>query len=137
MKALRLVAVLYLATTIRAGAQAARAPGHDASWVAPETAAAKLNPIANRPELAAGGRKIFEQRCAMCHGSGAKGTERAPGLLTRRVQSETDGALFWKISSGNTRTGMPTFSFLPPMERWQLVLHLRSLAAARAVPQNR
>jgi mono/diheme cytochrome c family protein len=101
------------------------------SWVAPDRAAAKPNPLSNRPELAAGGRKIFEQRCAQCHGDDAQGTNRAPNLLTRRVQAQTDGALFWKISSGDTRAGMPSFSYLPAPERWQLVLHLRSLASAR------
>jgi hypothetical protein len=61
----------------------------------------------------------------------AQGTSRAPSLLSRRVQAETDGALFWKISSGDTRAGMPSFSYLPAPERWQLVLHLRSLAKLR------
>ncbi len=101
------------------------------SWVAPDRAAARPNPLSNRPELAAGGRKIFEQRCAQCHGDDAQGTNRAPNLLTRRVQAQTDGALFWKISSGDTRAGMPSFSYLPAPERWQLVLHLRSLARPR------
>jgi len=35
--------------------------------------------------------------------------------------------LFWKISTGNTRGGMPSFSFLPDTQRWQLVMHLRAL----------
>jgi len=41
------------------------------------------------------------------------------------VQPQTDGALFWKISSGDARAGMPSFSYSPAPERWQLVLHLR------------
>ena len=45
--------------------------------------------------------------------------------MSADVQVQTDGALFWKISSGNTRAGMPTFSFLPEPQRWQLVLYLR------------
>jgi hypothetical protein len=47
------------------------------------------------------------------------------------VQSQRDGALFWKISTGNTREGMPAFSFLPEPQRWQLVLHVRGLADDR------
>ncbi len=104
---------------------------HDPSWVVPERARSKPNPLPGRPELAAGGRKIFEQRCTQCHGDDAQGTRRAPNLLSRRVQAETDGALFWKISSGDTRAGMPSFSHLPAPARWQVVLHLRSLARAR------
>jgi mono/diheme cytochrome c family protein len=110
---------------------AAQTRQEDRSWTAPDRAASRPNPLANRPELAAGGRKIFEQRCAQCHGDDAHGTSRAPNLLTRRAQAQSDGALFWKITSGDTRAGMPTFSYLPPPERWQLVLHLRSLAAGR------
>jgi len=44
------------------------------------------------------------------------------------VQVQSDGALYWKITGGNTRGGMPTFSFLPELQRWQLVMHLRTLA---------
>ncbi|HYU78073.1 MAG TPA: hypothetical protein VEK56_03750 [Vicinamibacterales bacterium] len=37
------------------------------------------------------------------------------------MQAQGDGALFWKISSGNTRAGMPSFGFLPEAQRWQVV----------------
>jgi hypothetical protein len=54
------------------------------------------------------------------------------------VQAQTDGALFWKISGGNSHQGMPAFSFLPDPQRWQLVLHLRAIAtpAARSSPSR-
>jgi len=110
------------------GALTAQSRQQQPSWVAPDRAASKPNPLAGRPELAGGGRKIFEQRCTQCHGDDAQGTSRAPNLFCRRVQAQTDGALFWKIGSGDTRAGMPSFSYLPAPERWQLVLHLRSLA---------
>ena len=74
----------------------------------------------------AGGKKIFGQRCAECHGAEARGTDRAPDLTADDLQQQSDGALFWKISSGNTRAGMPSFSFLPEAQRWQLVLSLRA-----------
>jgi ribosomal protein S6E (S10) len=45
------------------------------------------------------------------------------------VQQQSDGALFWKISGGNSRQGMPAFSFLPEPQRWQLVLHIRASAS--------
>jgi hypothetical protein len=50
--------------------------------------------------------------------------------MSGRVQEQNDGALFWKITSGNTRTGMPTFSFLSELQRWQVVTYLRSEANA-------
>jgi mono/diheme cytochrome c family protein len=98
----------------------------DASWVAPPAAGTRANPLQNRPEAAAGGGKLFEQRCTTCHGEDGRGTSKAPDLTQPDVQAQTDGALFWKISSGNTHAGMPAFSFLPELQRWQLVLHLRA-----------
>jgi mono/diheme cytochrome c family protein len=97
----------------------------DDTWDAPPNASAKQNPLANRPDAAAGGAKLFQDRCATCHGADARGTEDAPDLLQPDVQAQTDGVLFWKISTGNSRVGMPAFSFLPEVQRWQLVLHLR------------
>jgi len=97
------------------------------SWVAPPKAAARTNPLAGRPDTAFGGAKVFQERCTECHGEDGRGTSRAPNLADPDVQKQSDGALFWKISSGNTREGMPTFSFLPELQRWQIVLHVREL----------
>jgi mono/diheme cytochrome c family protein len=97
-------------------------------WKVPDDAASKPSPLSNKPELAAGGKKIFAKSCAVCHDAGEK--QKGPHLASAVVQSETDGALFWKISNGNSRTGMPTFSSLPDAQRWQLVVYIRSLAAA-------
>jgi mono/diheme cytochrome c family protein len=97
----------------------------DCGWTVPPDASAKQNPLANRPAAAAGGAKLFQERCATCHGADARGTEDAPDLSQAEVQAQTDGALFWKISTGNSRSGMPAFSYLPELQRWQLVLHLR------------
>ena len=97
----------------------------DSEWTAPPEAAARPNPLAGRPETAAGGAKLFHIRCAGCHGPDGRGTSKGPDLMDAAVQAQTDGALFWKLSNGNTRAGMPTFSFLPEPQRWQLALHLR------------
>jgi mono/diheme cytochrome c family protein len=132
MNRVALVGALAVMATTGTSAQLPRVRRGNGSWVAPQHAAAKMNPLAGRPELAAGGRKIFAERCTMCHGADADGTNRGPSLLGSRVQTQSDGALFWKISSGDTRAGMPSFSFLPPLERWQLVLHLRALARGQA-----
>ena len=101
----------------------------NASWVAPAGADRRPNPLASRPEAADGGAKTYSQRCTSCHGERGEGSSKAPTLTTADVQQQTDGALFWKISSGNAHAGMPAFSMLPEPQRWQLVLHLRLLAA--------
>ncbi|HYT65769.1 MAG TPA: c-type cytochrome [Vicinamibacterales bacterium] len=96
------------------------------AWTAPAAADSRQNPLPSQPGILAGGKKVFHQRCSVCHGEDGTGSNRGPNLMTVRVQGQSDGALFWKISSGNTRTGMPGFSFLPEAQRWQLVMHLRA-----------
>jgi mono/diheme cytochrome c family protein len=119
-------AVIGIAVIIGAStAVPAQVRERDSTWSAPTEAAAKVNPLLNRPAALAGGEKLFQQRCAPWNGAGGRGTARAPDLNGREVQAQTDGQLYWKISTGNTHVGMPAFSFLPEPQRWQLVLALR------------
>ena len=138
-RSLRLAALLGLVGMVPALAQELRSRDRDPSWVAPARDAAKPNPLANRPEAAAGGQKVFQQRCSTCHGEDGRGTTKAPDVTQHDVQTQSDGVLFWKISGGNAHAGMPAFSFLPEPQRWQLVLHLRALtrmpSAARSLPE--
>jgi len=101
----------------------------DPEWRAPTQAQARENPLAARPELAAGGRKLFVRNCAECHGRDGAGLEKihSADLQLPVVQQESDGALFWKITNGNARRGMPSFSKIPELQRWQIVLYLRTL----------
>jgi len=121
------ITLVLLINHLTLEAQTSSTRPHDSTWVAPAGATAKSNPLATRADAAAGGRKLFAQRCASCHRDDGRGSEKAPDLTQPDVQMQSDGALFWKISSGNTRRGMPTFSFLPEPQRWQLVMHLREL----------
>jgi len=101
----------------------------DPEWRAPTQAQARENPLAARPELAAGGRKLFVRNCAECHGRDGAGLEKihSADLQLPVVQQESDGALFWKITNGNARRGMPSFSKIPELQRWQIVLYVRTL----------
>ena len=104
----------------------------DATWRAPAEAAEKKNPLAGQRELAAGGKKLFRLKCAECHGTFGEGLKKAADLQLPLGQAQSDGALFWKITNGNPSRGMPSFSALPELQRWQLVLHLRTLRAAES-----
>lgn len=103
----------------------------DPQWIAPEAASAKANPLAGKPETAAGGKKLFVRNCAECHGPNGAGMEKkhSADLQLPLVQQQSDGTLFWKITNGNAPKGMPSFSRLPELQRWQLVLFLRTLKA--------
>lgn len=124
----RLIVVVWVAFAGQLVAQTDRVRERDPSWTAPAKDADQSNPFTGRANIVTGGQKVYGQRCHTCHGSQGRGTTRAPSLVAADVQAQTDGALFWKISGGNTRAGMPSFSFLPGAQRWQLVLHLRRLA---------
>jgi mono/diheme cytochrome c family protein len=101
----------------------------DPSWVAPAQAEKRPNPMREKPNAGLGGGKIFQRSCVMCHGDTThERTNHAPDLSSPAVQSETDGTLFWRVSQGNSRRAMPSFSNIPEAQRWQLVLYIRSLS---------
>ena len=101
----------------------------DPTWRAPEAVSARPNPLAQKPRATAGGKKLFLKNCAECHDKDGNGLvkKHSADLQLPVVQQQSDGALFWKITNGNTGRGMPSFSKLPESERWQLVLFLRTL----------
>src|SRR5262249_2361316 len=96
-----IAAVAGSASAIARADVRARAP----RWVGPSAQAKVTNPLAGRRDIVAGGSKVFRDRCAQCHASDGTGTDRAPDLTQPNVHGQTDGALFWKISSGNARAG--------------------------------
>ena len=113
----------------------------DALAKAPEKERAKINPLAGDSNAPAAGRKLFEQHCAECHGRTAEGGKKAPSLRSETVQQATPGTLFWILTNGVVRRGMPVWSKLPEPQRWQIVTFLKSLSgsARTAAPrgQNR
>ena len=131
---MRTVAIAMAAVSLTlAGALAAQNIGYtpDPKWVVPAEDAAKVNPLAGKRALAIGGRRLYRKNCIECHGEDGSGLvkKHAADLQLPVVQKQSDGALFWKITNGNTDRGMPSFSKLPELERWQMILYLRNLAA--------
>lgn len=94
---------------------------------APEKAAARRNPFERDPDALRAGAKLFEMHCAECHGELAEGGRKAPSLRQPDVQRASAGALFWLLTNGVVRRGMPVWSKLPEPERWQLVSYIKSL----------
>jgi mono/diheme cytochrome c family protein len=125
----RRVSVLALV----AGLALSSAAVAQAPWVAPESEKAKKNPLPNDKKVVEQGEKVAKMNCASCHGAKGKGDGAAAAALnpkpadwtSSRVQAETDGELFWKISNG--RGPMPPWKHLPENDRWAVIRFIRSL----------
>jgi len=101
---------------------------------APKKAVTRRNPLEDDPRAVAAGEKLFGLHCAECHGEMAQGGRKAPSLLADPVQQATPGALFWILTNGVVRRGMPVWSKLPEPQRWQLVSYIKSLVPAPKPP---
>ena len=104
------------------------------NWVAPAGADSYKNPYLGNSGAIAAGKTLFQQLCAICHGNKGKGDgmagmslkPRPANLASKRVQAQTDGAIYWKLTEGNP----PMASYneaLTEQQRWQLVNYIRQL----------
>ena len=104
---------------------------HGSDYIAlakvPVKARAKCNPLEGDADAVTAGKKLFEQHCSECHGKDARGGKRGPNLRAVTVQEATPGAMFFILTNGVVRRGMPTWSKLPEPERWQIVSFLESI----------
>ena len=119
------------------------APGAVAMGAEPamsvDVAAQELrNPLAATPENLAAGKKLYTSYCSPCHGARGQGDgpvaggALAPANLTDAlIQQKSDGHIYGVIRNG-IRT-MPQYQeSLTPVERWQVVLFVRTLATTGA-----
>lgn len=95
----------------------------------PEKMRTRNNPLENDPDAAAAGGKLFERHCAGCHGTNADGGKKGANLRAKEIQQATPGTLFWVLTNGVVRRGMPVWSKLPEPQRWQLVTFLKTLGS--------
>ena len=104
-------------------------------WLTPGPSAAKKNPIASTPNSIAAGQKIYLKTCMMCHGK--TGDADGPAVIELNIHpaklsdpqvgTQTDGSLFWKITTG--KKPMPAYGKrLSETDRWNLVNYVRTLS---------
>ena len=94
---------------------------------APAAARTLENPYAGAEDAVLAGEKLFRRHCAECHGFDGRGREKAPDLHSGVIQSASAGALFWFLTNGDLKRGMPSWSRLPDQQRWQLVTYIQTL----------
>lgn len=106
----------------------------DQSWQAPKSADELKNPFKDNANATEEGKKIYNQMCAFCHGATGKGNGAAglslkpkpADFLSIKVTSESDGAIFWKMTEG--KAPMAGYKdLLSEDQRWKLVNYIRKL----------
>ena len=129
-----MVSVFALLTFACSGGSIAAADSMAEEWISPAPSAAKKNPIAPTHDSIAAGQKIYSKSCVMCHGK--SGDADGPAVIELNVHparlsdpqldTESDGALFWKITTG--KKPMPAFGRrLCEADRWNLVNYIRTI----------
>jgi mono/diheme cytochrome c family protein len=103
-------------------------------WIAPKEANTIKNPIAGNEASIVAAKTLYTANCGPCHGNKGKGDGPAAQGLNPKpadhtsvaVQSQTDGAIFWKMSEG--RSPMPGYKkIFTDEQRWGLVNYIRTL----------
>jgi mono/diheme cytochrome c family protein len=103
-------------------------------WVAPASSANLKNPFKGNAKATSDGKMIYNQMCVLCHGLQGKGNGEAglsldkkpADFLALKIINETDGAIFWKITTG--KAPMAGYEeLLTEDQRWKLVNYIREL----------
>jgi len=106
---------------------------HSMPWNVPESEKGKKNLYTSDMSSIARGKKTYKTECFRCHGKEGKGDGNSADLLDKqvadltsdRVQNQTDGELFWKISEG--RKPMPLAKrTLTDDQRWDIINYIRT-----------
>jgi mono/diheme cytochrome c family protein len=103
-------------------------------WIVPDTFTSMKNPVASNSESVANGKELWGTHCKSCHGNKGLGDgpkaaqlKTDPGDFSKAdEQSQTDGAIFYKISEG--RDDMSSFKKKIPDQSdiWSLVNYIRT-----------
>ena len=105
-------------------------------WSVPNAAASLKNPVQSDAASIKNGKTLYHAYCSSCHGDKGKGDGPAAASLNPKpadhtsnaVQAESDGAIYYKISEGHSKTAMPPFkSVLSADQRWAIVNFMRTL----------
>lgn len=104
-------------------------------WVVPDKYLKMTNPVKADATSVSDGKQLWLQHCTSCHGKAGKGDgpkaaqlKTLPHDLSKAdIQSQPDGAFFYKTSEG--REDMPSFKKKIPDQEdiWSIVNYIRTL----------
>src|SRR5271157_3089900 len=87
---------------------------------APASARKSKNPYEGQASAQAAGKQLYAVYCSECHGQYAQGSGNIPALASDTLKRVTSGELFWFITKGDARNGMPAWDILSSEKRWQI-----------------
>lgn len=99
-------------------------------WVVPVENVAKLSPFAFNDSTRKAGSELYNVNCKSCHGDPGKNNviklvPPPPDPASAKMQSNSDGALQYKVTQG--RTPMPAFkNILSSTDTWRVISYIRS-----------
>ena len=104
-------------------------------WVVPDKYKTMKNPYAGKSDADGIGKNLFKTHCASCHGKEGHGDGTKAAMLesdlrdfsSSDVQSQTDGALYYKAIIGKDE--MPNFEkkITSEEDRWMVINYIRTL----------
>ncbi|MCJ7568338.1 MAG: c-type cytochrome [Anaerolineales bacterium] len=115
--------------------------GVEAPLVIPAEYRDKVNPLADDPSAIASGNEAYTALCSQCHGEDGRGQGPDAARLNplpadftnqERMQENTDGYLFWRISDGGDFDPYNSLmtawgTLLSEQEIWESISYLRTL----------
>src|SRR5262245_24751619 len=107
--------LLCAASVALVSAIVVRAQESAGGWSIPSTAASEKSPLTVDANVLAAGKKLFNDRCAKCHGLRGKGDgpegdeshqEDMDLTVAGRATRNSDGVVFYKIWNGRSSSKM-------------------------------
>src|ERR1700719_1689811 len=103
---------------------------------APDSTKEMKNPVEGQPQAIQAGKRLYARNCLSCHGRNAQGTGNVPSLVDGKLESVSSGEVFWFVTKGSKKNGMPSWAFLPAQQRWQIVTYVKSLGLSQTQDAN-
>ena len=122
-------AVLFTVAVAGAGLLiGAPMPPAGRAFLVPEAAAVEVkNPVAGNAAAIKEGEKIFDEKCADCHGGDAMGGSGPDLTDDKWIHGGSDAEVFATVANGR-KGGMPSWkSELKDAEIWKVIAYIRSL----------
>jgi mono/diheme cytochrome c family protein len=102
-------------------------------WEAPAETKNVVNPLKITPDVMRQGKQLYMYKCEQCHGAEGLGNgafndkkwKQSTNLASEMVQANTDGELFYKVSTNRDRHPA-TKVLYKEEERWAIVAFLRT-----------